>query len=154
MKSPENSPKKPINSSLKIENNLRGADDPLEDDFKQICKSNEATSRDTNTIPRLDLGENSHYFHHNSKKIERDGGYQKFGTNSPNYEKKSKNDEKTTESVQSNPDQGQLLVENAALTIQRYYRGYRTRMEAGYSAVQKALDERRAIVERQKKVDE
>ncbi|XP_028395235.1 centrosomal protein of 131 kDa-like [Dendronephthya gigantea] len=150
VKSPENSPRRPINSSLKIENNLRGADDPLEDDFK---KSNEASPRGTNTIPRLDLSENSHHFDHNSKKTERDGGYQKFRTNSPNFEKKSRNDEKqyNAGNFQSKLDQGQLLEENAALTIQRCYRGYRTRMEAGYSAVQKALDERRAIMERQKK---
>jgi hypothetical protein len=105
---------------------------------------------------------------HNSRKTERDENSQKFGTNSRNSSQNSRKSEKEykPENFQSNfpLDEWQQRdgletggtdrkkEEDAALTIQRCYRGYRTRMQVGYSAVQKALDERRAIMERQKKV--
>ncbi|CAB3992815.1 centrosomal of 131 kDa isoform X2 [Paramuricea clavata] len=106
---------------------------------------------------------------HNSGKIERDENSQKFGTNSRNSSQNSRKNEKEykPENFQSNfpldewqrrdgletGETDRKKEEDAALTIQRCYRGYKTRMQVGYSAVQKALDERRAIMERQKKWD-
>ena len=101
----------------------------------------------------------------NSKKIERDEHSEKFGTNSKNFPVNSRKSAKEykPENFQSDiPLQGwqggekvgmdSKDREEAALTIQKFYRGYKTRMAEGYSAVQKALDERRAVMERQKKV--
>lgn len=42
--------------------------------------------------------------------------------------------------------------ENAAVTIQRYYRGYKTRRQEGHSAVQKVLEKQRELREQRKKV--
>ncbi len=93
---------------------------------------------------------------------------QKFRTNSKNFKENSRKSEKEyrPENFQSHLplDEWQQRdglktrgmdekeKEEAALTIQRCYRGYKTRMQAGYSAVQQAMDERRAVMERQKKV--
>ena len=42
--------------------------------------------------------------------------------------------------------------ENAAVAIQRWYRGYKTRLNVGYSAIQKVLEEKRLLREQRKKV--
>ena len=101
----------------------------------------------------------------NSRKIEKDEHSKKSGTNSTNF---TWNSRKSTKEYKPENFQSDMplevwhgdektgmdgkVKEEAALTIQRFYRGYKTRMEEGYSAVQKALDERRAVMERQKKV--
>ena len=92
----------------------------------------------------------------NSRKSENVENSQKFETNSKNF------DEYKSENFQSNFPLNEWQQrdglrtsrkeEDAALTIQRCYRGYKTRMQVGYSAVQKALEEKRAVMERQKKV--
>ena len=101
----------------------------------------------------------------NSRKIEKGEHSTKSGTNSTNF---TWNSRKSTKEYKPENFQSDMPLEawqgdekagmdgkdkeEAALTIQRFYRGYKTRMEEGYSAVQKALDERRAVMERQKKV--
>ena len=93
----------------------------------------------------------------NSRKSENVENSQKLKTNSKNF------DEYKPENFRSNvplnewqqrdslQTSGNKKEEVAALTIQRCYRGYKTRLQAGYSAVQKALEEKRAVMERQKK---
>jgi hypothetical protein len=114
-------------------------DRTLGDDFQDFGQNSRKSHSDLNSRK---TDKNSQKFRTNSRKSVKEYEVENFQSNFPRDEWQQRNGLETRGQVE----------EEAALTIQRCYRGYKTRMQAGYSAVHKALEEKRAVMERQKKV--